>query len=74
MTMTQWAEKLDAFLSFNEREVLDNPGKVQAKVAERLALERYEAFDADRRAREALEADKADLAEIERIGKELGER
>ena len=44
MRMQEWAGKLDAFLAFNEYEVLDNPGKVEAKVAKALAEEEYEAF------------------------------
>jgi hypothetical protein len=44
MYMSDWKEKLDAFLQFNEREVLDNPGKVSAEVAKRLAEEEYEKF------------------------------
>jgi hypothetical protein len=39
--------------------------------AEKLAVERYEQFDAPRREQARIEAD---MAEIERIGKELGER
>ncbi len=37
MTMEDWKKRLDAFLQFNEREVLDNPGKVTHKVAESFA-------------------------------------
>lgn len=33
MTMQDWAEKLNAFLQFNERDILNNPGKVSAEVA-----------------------------------------
>jgi hypothetical protein len=33
MTMQDWVDKLDAFLQFNEREILNNPGKVSAEVA-----------------------------------------
>jgi hypothetical protein len=74
VTMAQWEEKLDAFLSFNERDVLSNAGRIRADLAERLALERYETFDAARREREAIAADEADIAEIENIEKELGKR
>jgi len=74
MTMAQWAQKLDAFLSFNERNVLTNAGTIRAEVADRLARERYEEFNAARRKREVIEEDEADMAEIERIGKELRER
>ncbi len=42
--MRNWREKLDAFLQFNEREILTNPGKVAKEVADRLALEQYEKF------------------------------
>ena len=44
MRMTDWAERLDAFLKFNEFEVLVNPGKVSAEVAKQLAEEQYEKF------------------------------
>jgi len=44
MKMADWVAKLDAFLQFNEYEVLANAGKVSAEVAKRLAEERYEEF------------------------------
>ena len=44
MRMTDWAERLDAFLRFNEYQVLTNAGQVSAEVAKRLAEEHYEAF------------------------------
>ena len=44
MRMTDWAERLDAFLRFNEYQVLTNAGQVTAEVAKRLAEEHYEAF------------------------------
>ena len=61
MTMADWANRLDAFLSFNEREVLTHAGKLRAEVAEKLALERYEAFDTGRRQEAARTADVDDL-------------
>jgi len=44
MKMADWVERLDAFLQFNEREVLTHPGKVSAAVAKQLAEEQYEQF------------------------------
>lgn len=44
MKMSEWAQKLDAFLQFNEYEVLDNPGKVSAAAAKRIAEEQYEKY------------------------------
>lgn len=67
MTMREWEGKLDAFLSFNEREVLTHSGKVKAVVAEALALERFERFDAQRREAERMEADREELKELEQI-------
>ncbi len=51
--MRDWREKLDAFLQFNERDILTNAGKVAKEVADRLALEQYEQFHARRLAAEA---------------------
>lgn len=44
MTMEDWKDKLDVFLQFNERDVLDNPGKVSHKVAESFALSEFEKY------------------------------
>ena len=71
MTMADWASRLDAFLSFNDRELLLNAGSVQAKVARALAEDRYERFDAERKRRAAIDADEADLRELGRIEAEL---
>jgi hypothetical protein len=42
--MADWVEKLDAFLKFNEYDVLTNAGQVSHEVAKALAEKRYEAF------------------------------
>jgi hypothetical protein len=44
MRMAEWVAKLDAFLKFNEYEVLTNAGSVSAEVAKRLAEEQYATF------------------------------
>lgn len=44
MYMKDWSERLDAFLQFNEQEILQNSGKVSRKVAEALAIEEYDKF------------------------------
>jgi len=71
MTMREWEDKLDAFLQFNERDVLTHAGKISAQVAERLALERYAEFDARRREAERLAADAEDVRALEQIEREL---
>ena len=65
--MRDWREKLDAFLQFNERDILANAGKIAKEVADRLALEQYEKFAARRLAVEA----KADEQAFEEAVKKL---
>ena len=45
MTMKDWVTKLDAFLRFNEKDVLTNPGKVSAEVAKELAEKEFEKYE-----------------------------
>ena len=44
MKMADWIEKLDAFLQFNDYEILQNAGKVSNSVAKALAHKQYEKF------------------------------
>ncbi len=44
MTMEDWSKRLNAFLQFNEREVLDNPGRVSAAVAKSFAESEFEKY------------------------------
>ena len=44
MKMLDWVIKLDAFLQFNEYEILDDAGKVSHEVAKQLATEQYAKF------------------------------
>lgn len=71
LTMRDWEDKLDAFLQFNEREVLTHAGKLRADVAEKLALQRYESFDAARREAARLAADAEDMAALEQTERQL---
>ena len=51
--MKDWQEKLDAFLQFNQQEILTHAGRVQMEVAKQLALEQYAAFNTARLKQEA---------------------
>ena len=66
MHMAEWESKLEEFLRFNGREVLTDFGKVQRKVAEVLALEEYEKYDAHRRRIEAADVDEL-TSKVKRI-------
>lgn len=57
MHMADWEEKLNQFLQFNGREVLQNFGTVKREVAEALALAEYEKYDAHRKMIEAADVD-----------------
>ncbi len=55
MHMADWAKKLDAFLAFNERNILTHAGKVSAIMAEEHAAREFEAFDRARLERDSRE-------------------
>ena len=65
--MRDWREKLDAFLQFNERDILTNPGKVAKEVADRLALEQYDQFHTRRLAAEAATDERAFEAAVKKL-------
>ncbi|NQT33802.1 virulence RhuM family protein [bacterium] len=65
--MRDWREKLDAFLKFSEREVLDDSGKVSMEVAKALAVGEYDKFEQVRRELETKEADE----EFEEVAKRI---
>lgn len=44
MFMIDWVEKLDAFLKFNEYDVLEDAGKVTAEVAKKIAIGEFEKY------------------------------
>ncbi|MBE6317761.1 MAG: hypothetical protein E7081_02170 [Bacteroidales bacterium] len=44
MSMEDWAKKLDAFLQFNEFDILNNIGKVSAQIAKAFAESEFEKY------------------------------
>jgi hypothetical protein len=44
MTMEDWAKKLNAFLQFNERDILQNSGKVTSEIAKAFAESEFEKY------------------------------
>ncbi|RGE44763.1 hydroxyacid dehydrogenase [Comamonas testosteroni] len=82
--LKDWAEKLDAFLSFNDRQVLVGAGKVSHKQAVAHAQREYEQFAAQRRTMLEADgeayamrmlgtgsADKGALTELSKVSKQL---
>jgi hypothetical protein len=64
MKMTDWVQKLDAFLAFNEYDVLTDAGQVSAEVAKRLAFDQYEKY----RVRQDREFESDFEREVKRLG------
>jgi len=44
ITMKDWSEKLNAFLQFNQKDILQNSGKVTAAIAKEFAESEYEKY------------------------------
>lgn len=44
MTMEDWAKRLDLFLEFDDRQILQNSGKVTAKIAKEHAESEFEKY------------------------------
>ncbi len=65
--MSEWKEKLDAFLRFNEQEILSDRGSVSMEVAQQLALGEYEKFSGRRIAEESAAPD----PEFELVAKQI---
>lgn len=55
MYMADWVKKLDAFLQFNERNILTHAGRISHQVAEERALEEFGKYDKERRRLEAVQ-------------------
>ncbi|MHB8880977.1 MAG: virulence RhuM family protein [Thermodesulfovibrionales bacterium] len=72
--MRDWRKKLDAFLKFNERDILAHAGRVAKEVADNLALEQYETFNRKRLKIEANEEAIADDRELRRIEEAVKDR
>ena len=64
-------EHLDRILIGNDKEILDNKGKISNQEMEAIVDERYENFNTKRKQREAQKADIEDLQELEELEKNL---
>lgn len=74
LTLDYWRQNVDRLLEFNEKAVLTNAGSVSHKAMERIARERFDAFDASRRFAESQQADAEEIAELEQIEKQLEQK
>jgi len=68
--MRDWKTKLDAFLQFNERDVLKDSGWISMEIAQQLAVKEYEKFSRRRLAKEVETEDK----DFENLAKQLEDK
>ena len=72
--LRDWEAKLDAFLRFNDREVLEHAGFVSKAEADDYAQREYDAFAAQRRTLLEAEGQRANLSALEAAAKRLPRR
>ncbi|CAA0117832.1 virulence RhuM family protein [Zhongshania aliphaticivorans] len=65
--LQDWADKLDQFLSFNDRDVLSGAGKISKKAADEKAKLEFENFAEQRRRLKEAEGEKANIAALKAI-------
>ena len=74
LTMADWRLYVDNFIQFNESPLLKGAGRMSHDAMLKVAYERYEQFDGQRRKAEAIEADSSDLKELEQVEKQLSKK
>lgn len=72
--LRDWEQRLDDFLRFNERPVLEDAGSVSRADADKRALSAYDAFDVRRRVEVEESREREALEDLERVAKELPKR
>ncbi len=77
MHMADWVQKLDAFLQFNERNILTHAGTISHELAQEHARRQFEQYDARRRRLETQEPnsdfDKT-IERVKRLQQEVGKK
>lgn len=74
LTLDFWRQNVDALLAFNDRPVLQGPGRVSREDMKRIAQDRYDTFDSHRRSAEARAADAEDLKQLEDLDRTLKDK
>ncbi|GBF23002.1 2-hydroxyacid dehydrogenase [Candidatus Gastranaerophilus sp. (ex Termes propinquus)] len=67
LKISDWKEKINNFITFNDYELLTGKGSISHDKAKNIAEGRYDKFDSTRKTQEAIEADKQDIKELEEI-------
>lgn len=73
LSLGYWRDNVDRLLAFNEKPILKGPGTMSHAAMKTIVEERYDQFDANRRADEVRQADADDLKALEDAAKKLGQ-
>lgn len=73
LTMSDWKEKVDSLIEFNDYRILPNSGKVSHKKMEEIVGGSYTKFDNTRKLEEKEKAEKEAIKDMEKIEKEVAE-
>tara|TARA_Y100000389_G_C17439376_1_gene507621 strand:- start:703 stop:1830 length:1128 start_codon:yes stop_codon:yes gene_type:complete len=69
--MRNWQEKLNAFLEFNEYNILQNAGNISKKQADNYARKEYEQFESKRRDHLENQAEEEYIKDLEQAARQL---
>jgi len=67
MRMDDWITQTDRFLDFNERAVLNGPGRISSQQMELIIAERYAAFDAQRRGADRITSEREAEVDLQQL-------
>lgn len=73
MSMADWVKKLDGFLTLNDRDILDNAGKISHDMAKQHAESQYQLFHQQRQQEDAAGADQR-LADLSQLARQLSDK
>ncbi|MGY8562181.1 virulence RhuM family protein [Paracidovorax citrulli] len=65
--MDDWITQTDRFLDFNERAVLNGPGRISNQQIELIIAERYAAFDAERRVADRITSEREAEVDMQQL-------
>jgi hypothetical protein len=71
LTTQYWRDNVDKLLTFNDKPILSNVGRVSHAQMEKKVSEIYAQFDARRKQEQAIEADAEDLRELDEMANTL---
>lgn len=71
LDLDYWRTNVDRMLEFNERPILQGPGRMSHERMKEIVSQRYEEFDGRRREAERLAADAEDIRALEETAKSL---